>query len=54
MNSDENLSSMNNCSREELMPIIQEKILEESTIYTDGWKAYDSLVLNGYDDSQWE
>jgi len=21
---------------------------EESTIYTDGWKSYDGLVLNGY------
>jgi transposase-like protein len=28
-----------NASREELMPIIQGKILEGSTIYTDGWKA---------------
>ena len=37
-----------NCSREELMPIIQGKILEGSTIHTDGWKAYDSLILNGY------
>ncbi len=31
------------------MLIIQGKILEWSTIYTDGWKAYDSLVLNDYD-----
>ena len=30
------------------MPIMQGKILEESTINTDGWKAYDGLVLNGY------
>lgn len=37
------------CSREELMPIITGKILSESTIYTDGWKAYDGLILNGYD-----
>ncbi len=36
------------CSREELMPIIQRKILEGSTIHTDGWKAYDGLILNGY------
>ena len=35
-------------SRKELMPIIQGKILEGSTIYTDGWKAYDGLILNGY------
>ena len=32
----------------ELMPIIKGKVLEESTVYTDGWKSYDSLVLNGY------
>ena len=37
-----------NCSREELMPIIQWKILEGSTIQTDGWKAYDGFILNGY------
>jgi len=43
------VSIVENCSREELMPIVQGKILEWSTIYTDGWKAYDSLVLNGYD-----
>ena len=38
-----------NCSKETLMPIIQGKILEGSKIYTDGWKAYDGLILNGYD-----
>lgn len=38
-----------NCSKKELMPIIQGKILEGSTIHTDGWRAYDGLVLNGYD-----
>lgn len=38
-----------NCSKEELMPIIEGKVLEGSTIHTDGWKAYDGLVLNGYD-----
>ena len=38
-----------NCSKDELMPIIQGRILEGSTIHTDGWKAYDGLILNGYD-----
>ena len=38
-----------NCSKDVLMPIIQGKILEGATIHTDGWKAYDGLVLNGYD-----
>ena len=38
-----------NCSRNSLLPIIQGKILDGSTIHTDGWKAYDGLILNGYD-----
>ena len=37
------------CSKQEIMPIIQGKVLESSTIYSDGWKAYDGLVLNGYE-----
>lgn len=37
-----------NCTKEQLMPIIQGKILEGLTINTDGWKAYDGLILNGY------
>jgi len=36
------------CSRRELMPIIKGKILTDTTVYTDGWKSYDGLVLNGY------
>ncbi len=36
------------CKRQDLMPIIKGKILEGSTVYTDGWKSYDGLVLNGY------
>ena len=31
------------------MTIMEGKILEGSTIHTDGWKAYDGLFLNGYD-----
>ena len=38
-----------NCSKEELMPIIKGQILEGSTIHSDGWRAYDGLILNGYD-----
>lgn len=38
-----------NCSKKSLMPIIEGKILEGSTIHTDGWKSYDGLILNGYD-----
>jgi transposase-like protein len=37
------------CSRAALMPIIEGKVFEGSTIYSDGWKAYDGLILNGYD-----
>lgn len=36
------------CTKAELIPVIKGKILEESTVYTDGWKSYDGLVLNGY------
>jgi transposase len=36
------------CSRTSLMPIIKGKVLEESSIYTDGWNAYDGLVTFGY------
>lgn len=43
------LEIVENCSRDSLMPIIQGKILQGSTIHTDGWKAYDGLILNGYD-----
>ena len=37
------------CSQESLMPIIKGLILEQSTIYTDGWRAYNGLILNGYE-----
>jgi len=43
------ITVVRNCSREELLPIIQGHILENSTVYTDGWKAYDGLIINGYD-----
>ena len=35
-------------SKAQLMPIIKGKVLEGSTIYSDGWKSYDGLILNGY------
>ena len=37
-----------NCSAAELLPIIREKIAEESVVYTDGFKTYDGLVDLGY------
>lgn len=39
---------VNDCSRKELLPVIKGQILEEATVYTDGWRAYDSLVREGY------
>jgi transposase len=38
-----------NCSKQELMPIIKGQVLSQSTVYTDGWKSYDGLVLGGYE-----
>ena len=38
-----------NCKKEQLTPVIEVKVLEGSTIYSDGWKSYNSLILNGYD-----
>jgi transposase-like protein len=40
-----------NAQKEQLMRIIQGKILEGSTIYSDGWKSYNGLIIiiNGYD-----
>lgn len=43
------VTAVPNCSKETLMPIIEGKVLEGSTIHSDGWKAYDGLILNGYD-----
>ena len=37
-----------NCTRDELMPVIKGKVIKGSTIYTDGWTSYDSLILYGY------
>jgi len=37
-----------NCSKAELMPIIKGQVLSSATVYTDGWKSYDGLVLGGY------
>jgi len=36
------------CSRKELQPVIKGQVVEDSTVYTDGWRAYDSLVREGY------
>ena len=37
-----------NCSNKELLPILREfSKLNESVIYSDSWKAYDSLTDYG-------
>lgn len=37
-----------NCSREQILPILKGKILDESTVYTDGWKSYHGLIYQGF------
>jgi transposase len=37
-----------NCSAAELVPIIKKLAPDDSTIYSDEWKAYDGLVNEGY------
>ena len=37
-----------NCSKAALVPIIKGQGLSAATVYTDGWKSYDGLVLGGY------
>ena len=36
------------CKKATLMPIIKGKILEGSVVNSDGWKAYNGLIVNGY------
>ena len=37
-----------NCSKEEILPLIRSKISKGTTLFTDGFKIYDSLVDLGY------
>ncbi len=39
---------VSNCSKGAVTSVIQGKMLKVSIIYTDGWGAYDGLILNGY------
>ena len=36
------------CSKKELMPIIKGRIAKRATVYSDGWRAYDGLIVGGY------
>jgi transposase-like protein len=38
---------VDDCSRDSLRPIIKGQVLTNSTVYTDGWRSYDGLVLDG-------
>ena len=37
-----------NCSKTEILPLISLKISKKTTVFTDGFKTYDSLVDLGY------
>lgn len=37
-----------NAGKRELMPIVKRLVERGSTVYTDTWKAYDGLVVDGY------
>lgn len=37
------------CSSDSLLPIIRKKVSTESTVNTDGRKAYDGLIDLGYE-----
>ena len=42
------VSVVKNCSQAELMPILKGRILDQSDVYTDGWKAYDGVLMKGF------
>ena len=37
-----------NCSKERILPLITSRIDKRTKVFTDGFKAYDSLVDLGY------
>ena len=37
-----------NCSKAELLSVIRDLVKRPAVIHTDGWKAYDGLVLDGF------
>ena len=37
-----------NATKREIMPIIRQFVHSSSTVYTDRWRAYDGLVVDGY------
>jgi transposase len=43
------VSIVPNCSRKELLPILTGKVRKGAAVNSDRWKAYDSLVIEGYE-----
>ena len=41
------VKAVEKCSKEELILVIQGKVLESSVIHPDCWKAYYGLIVNG-------
>ena len=37
-----------NCSKTELLKVVHGQVKGAATVHTDGWKAYDGLVLDGF------
>jgi transposase len=37
-----------NCSKAELLSVVRDQVKRPAVIHTDGWKAYDGLVLDGF------
>ena len=37
-----------NCSKAELLSVVRDLVKRPAVIHTDGWKAYDGLVLDGF------
>ena len=40
------LTIVKNCSRAQLLPILEGKVLDGARVYSDGWRPYDGLVYN--------
>ena len=43
---DVHVTIVKNCSKQALLPILKGKVLEGSTVYSDGWTSYDGLIHN--------
>lgn len=41
-------SPVDSCTKEQLLPVILEKVKQGADIYTDGWTSYDALAVYGF------